>query len=63
MKRIKFKHWKTGEELIEIGNLPQALNKNPNSDRFVLQTTRGEYVDIIKDTIIVMEDVNDQLQI
>lgn len=63
MTRIKFKHWKTGKELVEVGELPTQLN-SPSSDRYVLQTPHGDFVDIIKNTVIVMEDVaNDKLQI
>jgi len=57
MKRIKFKHWKEDRELIEIGELPTTLN-NPQSDKYVLQTPRGEFVDIRKDTVIEVEDVD-----
>ena len=57
MKRIKFKHWKEDRELIEVGELPNALN-NPQSDKYVLQTPRGEFVDIRKDTVIEVEDVD-----
>ena len=56
MKRIKFKHWKEDRELVEVGELPNALN-NPQSDQYVLQTPRGEFVDIRKDTVIDVEDV------
>jgi len=56
MKRIKFKHWKEDRELVEVGELPNALN-NPQSDKYVLQTPRGEFIDIRKETVIDVEDV------
>jgi len=58
MKRIKFKHWQDeNRELVEVGHLPSSLN-NPQSDKFVLQTPRGEFVDIRKSTVVEIEDVN-----
>lgn len=57
MKRVKFKHWKEDRELTEVGELPQSLN-NPQSDKIVLQTPRGELIDIRKDTVLEIEDVD-----
>ena len=36
--------------------MPAALN-NGSSDRLVLETSKGDFVDIIKATILAMEDV------
>ena len=55
-KRITYKHYKTGEKLVAIGTIPAALN-NGSSDRLVLETSKGDFVDIIKATITAMEDV------
>jgi hypothetical protein len=55
-KRITYKHYKTGEKLTAIGTIPAAIN-NGSSDRLVLKTSEGEFIDIIKSTILAMEDV------
>ena len=51
---ITFKHWKTEEVLTETGILPANLN-NDQSDRLILKTDSGEFIDIIKKTIVKME--------
>ena len=55
-KRITYKHYKTGEKLTAIGTIPAAIN-NGSSDRLVLKTSEGEFIDIINSTILAMEDV------
>ncbi len=55
-KRVTYKHYKTGVKLTAIGTIPTALN-NGASDRLVLKTSKGEFIDIIKSTILAMEDV------
>lgn len=45
---IHFTHWKTGEPLEATGEL---LPYNPSSDRHVIKTEDGEFIDIIKTTI------------
>lgn len=57
MKRVKFRHWKDDRELVEVGELPPALN-NPQSDKIVIQTPRGDFVDIRKETILEIKDVD-----
>lgn len=57
MKEIKFRHWKTGEVLTAVGTMPHYSNKNPQSDRIVLKLKDGSFVDIIKDTIIEVNDI------
>jgi hypothetical protein len=58
MKRIKFTHWQDeNRELVEVGELPATLN-NPQSDKYVLQTARGDFIDIRKETVLEIEDVN-----
>lgn len=50
--RIKFTHWKDdNKELVEVGTMPIKLN-NPQSEKYVLQTDRGEFVDIRKSTVV-----------
>ena len=57
MKRIKFKHWQDeNRELVEIGDLPPSLN-NPQSEKYILQTPHGDFVDIRKNTVLEIEDV------
>ncbi len=56
MKRVKFKHWKEDKELVEVGEMPSKLN-NPQSEKIVLQTARGDFIDIRKDTVLEIEDV------
>lgn len=54
MITIKYKHWKTGQELEVTGVLPASLN-NSASDRLVVEMQNGQYQDIIKTTVISME--------
>ena len=56
MKRIRFKHWKEDKEIVEVGELPAALN-NPQSEKYVIQTPRGELIDIIKETVLEVVDI------
>lgn len=58
LKRIKFKHWKTGEELEEIGVMPPQYN-NPNSDRYVIVTEK-HIMDVLKSTVISLETISDK---
>ena len=54
IKKITYEHWKTGEHLICIGEI--AFN-NPQSDRLVVKClAKGDYEDIIKKTIVSIED-------
>ena len=46
---IRYKHWKTGAELIASGKI---IHDNPESDRLVLQKDDGKYVDILRSTVI-----------
>lgn len=54
--KIRFKHWKTGEELEEVGVMPPQYN-NPNSDRYVI-VTDTHIMDIIKATVISVEKLD-----
>lgn len=51
---IRFKHWKTGEELEVTGEVPTTIN-NPKSDRIVVLKSKGCYEDIIKETIVSVQ--------
>jgi hypothetical protein len=57
MKRIKFTHWQDeNREIVEVGSLPPSLN-NPQSEKYVLRTPHGDFIDIIKKTVVEIEDV------
>ena len=54
-KRIKFKHYKTGEVLTIVGTLPKELN-HPQSDRYLVRSGMT-IVDAIKSTVVSIEEV------
>ena len=59
MLKVTYKHWKT-EATLEVtlevtGTMPQHLN-NGSSDRIVVKQRDGTYKDIIKSTIIRVEE-------
>ena len=55
MLKVTYKHWKT-EVLLEVmGTMPQHLN-NGSSDRIVVLQPDGTYKDIIKSTIVRVEE-------
>lgn len=56
MVRVTYKHWKTGVVLVVEGTMPPKIN-NPTSDRIVVFTEEGVYEDIIKETIIKIEEL------
>ena len=57
MQKITYKHW-TKDKVLEItGTMPTRLNNNFN-DRYVVQTPDGEYEDVIKETVISIEDID-----
>ena len=56
-KKIVFKHYRTGEELIKIVSEIPHLNTNPNNARVVYWNhTDDRLEDIAKKSIIRMED-------
>lgn len=54
-KRIVFEHYRTGEKLTVVGTLPKELN-HPQSDRYLVRSGMT-IVDIIKSTVLSIEDV------
>lgn len=53
--KIIFKHWKTGEHILEVGTIE---HDHPDSDRLVLRRAGDKkLIDIIKETIIIKEIV------
>ena len=57
MLKITYKHWKKDKTLEVIGTLPSALN-NGSSERLVVKLSNGLYEDVLKNTIITIEEVD-----
>ncbi len=55
MLKVTYKHWKSGAILEAIGTMPKPCN-NGSSDRIVIKRPDGTYKDIIKTTIIRVEE-------
>jgi len=55
MLKVTYKHWKSGVRLEAIGTMPQHFN-NGSSDRIVVLQPDGTYKDIIKSTIVRVEE-------
>lgn len=55
MVKITYTHWTKGHELEVIGTMPAYLN-NSQSDRFVIETEKGIFEDIIKSTVLRVEE-------
>jgi len=57
MLKVTYKHWKTGVELKVVGTMPKELN-NQVSDRIIVKKLDGTFEDVIKTTIIRVEEWN-----
>ena len=57
MVKIVYKHWKSGELLTAVGHLPKEWN-NSGNERYVLRLEDGTFEDIIKTTVVYMEEVS-----
>ena len=56
--RISFKHWKTGEVKTIDAREIEGVTINDGSDRIVVwNITEGKFEDIIRDTIVINEEV------
>ena len=55
--KVKFKHWKSGKELEVTGTIAEWVNEQ--SDRIVVEKETGEYEDILKNTIVSINNVNE----
>ena len=55
MVKVTYKHWKTGKELEVIGTMPPQYN-NGISDRILVKTRDGSFEDVLKSTIIRVEE-------
>ena len=54
--KVTYKHWKSGAILEVVGEMPKPCN-NGSSDRVVVLQPDGTYKDIIKTTIVRVEEV------
>ena len=57
MIKITYKHWTKDKVLEVVGVMPPELN-NGSSDRFVVYKPTGDYEDVIKNTVISIEDID-----
>jgi hypothetical protein len=55
MLKVTYKHWKTGLWLEAIGTMPENYN-NGSSDRVVVKQSNGVLVDIIKSSIVRVQE-------
>ena len=55
MLKVTYKHWKSGAILEAIGTMPKECN-NGMSDRILVKHQDGTYTDIIKTTIVRVEE-------
>ena len=62
MKKIIFKHYRTGAEITKTVSEIPHLNKNPNNSR-VIYWVHGEetYEDISKSSIVRVEEIKDEV--
>lgn len=58
MIRVVYKHWKKDKQLEVVGTMPPNLN-NSISDRFIVLTEDGRHEDVIKSTVIRIEEIKD----
>ena len=54
MHKVIYKHWKT-DTVLEVTGV--ILHDNPVSDRIVIEKIDGGYEDILRDTIITVEEI------
>lgn len=55
MVKVVYKHWKKEKTLEVVGTMPPELN-NGSSDRLVVKTIDGKFEDVLKSTVIRVED-------
>ena len=53
--KVTFKHWKSGDELSVTGSIVSWMNEN--SDRIIVEKEDGGFEDIIKETIVSVEEL------
>ena len=57
MLKVTYKHWQTGTKLEVVGTLPKELNNQAN-DRVIVKRLDGTFEDVIKTTIVRVEEWN-----
>jgi hypothetical protein len=55
MHHIKYKHWKKDDVIYDV--VGDIIQNKSDSDRIVIRLESGEFEDIIKDTIILKEEL------
>lgn len=55
MLKVTYKHWKSGAILEAFGTMPENCN-NGSSDRVIVKQPDGTHKDIIKTTIVRIEE-------
>ncbi len=53
--KVTYKHWKSGKLLEVVGTMPEQYN-NGISDRILVQKPDGSFEDVIKTTIVRVEE-------
>lgn len=54
MVKVIYKHWKKDKTLEVVGTMPKELN-NEKSDRLIIKLPNGEFEDVLKNTVILVE--------
>ena len=54
MHKVVYKHWKT-DAVLEVTGI--ILHDHPASDRIVIEKADGSFEDVIKNTIVTIEEV------
>jgi len=57
MLKVTYKHWQTGTQLEVVGTMPKELNNQAN-DRVIVKRLDGTFEDVIKTTIVRVEEWN-----
>lgn len=55
--KVTYRHWKTDEELFCVGEL---VKNSLKSDKVVVRCPGNRFEDIIKETVIKIEELNDK---
>jgi hypothetical protein len=56
MVKVTFEHWTTGEHLTVVGHIFRHMNES--SEWMVIQKEDGSFEDIIKTTIVSIEEID-----
>lgn len=58
MVKVIYKHWKKDKTLEVVGTMPSELN-NGSSDRLIVKTVDGNFEDVLKSTLIRIEEIEE----